>query len=129
MNGNNGGVEILLSKISNTYTLLESSNLLAGHGVTLGNDRNQVDLLVQSLHELNVQGLEGVAGGGNEIKASIDTGIGDLATVHSVLLFKICVKSTFDRLQDGFPAKAVTQKNVIKSTQKGPTSVSPSIIM
>lgn len=108
MNRNHEWSRHIMSKMTNTYTLLEGSNLLAGHGVTLGNDRDQVDLLVQSLHELNVQGLKGVAGGGNEIKASIDAGIGDLAAVHSVLLFKICVKSTFDRLQDGLPAISAT---------------------
>jgi len=39
-------------------TLLEESNLLLGEGVGLGNDGDEVDLGVQALHELNVDGLE-----------------------------------------------------------------------
>ena len=39
---------------------LELGDLLVGHGVRLGNNGNQVDLLVQSTHELIVNGAQAV---------------------------------------------------------------------
>ena len=47
--------------LSVTYASLEVRDFLVGHGVCLGNDRDQVDLGVQAAHELNVERLEAVA--------------------------------------------------------------------
>jgi hypothetical protein len=37
-----------------SYPFFEVRNLLVGHRVSLGNDRDQVDFGVQSAHEFNV---------------------------------------------------------------------------
>ena len=39
----------------------EEGDLLLGEGVRLGDDGDDVDLVVQLLHELNIQGLQTVA--------------------------------------------------------------------
>lgn len=41
-----------------TYSLLEDVQVLGGHGVGLGNDRNEVDSGAETLHDFNVQRLE-----------------------------------------------------------------------
>jgi hypothetical protein len=41
-----------------THSLLEQANLLLGQGIGLGNDGNQVDLLVKSPHEFDVDWFE-----------------------------------------------------------------------
>ncbi len=87
-----------------SYPLLEGGNFLVGHGITLGNDGNQVDLLMQSLHELDIQSLERMASGGNKVQTGIDANVANLAAVDPVLLLKVGIKTTFDGLQNGLPA-------------------------
>jgi hypothetical protein len=41
-----------------THPLLEEDDLLLGQGVRLGNHRDEVDLGVESPHELDIDGLE-----------------------------------------------------------------------
>jgi hypothetical protein len=41
-----------------THSLLEQANLLLGQSIGLGNDGNQVDLLVKSPHEFDVDWFE-----------------------------------------------------------------------
>ena len=54
-------------RIRNTASLpaaspcFEEGDLLLGEGVRLGDDGDDVDLVVQLLHELNIQGLQTVA--------------------------------------------------------------------
>lgn len=43
---------------SRIHSLLEHGDLLVGKGVRLGNDRDEVDLLVQSSHKLDIDGLK-----------------------------------------------------------------------
>lgn len=59
---------------------------------------------MKSLHELNVEGLEGVAGGGDEVQARVDTGVGDLAAIDSVLLLQVSIEAALNGLQDRLPA-------------------------
>lgn len=94
-----------------TYAFLEGGNLLMGHGIALGDDGDQVDLVVQALHELDIQGLQRVSSRGDEVQAGIDTEVSDLATVDPVLLFEVGIESALDGLQDGLPA-VVTENNL-----------------
>ena len=41
-----------------THSLLEQANLLLGQGISLGNDGNQVDLLMKSPHEFDINWFE-----------------------------------------------------------------------
>lgn len=50
--------------------------LVGRHGVGLGDDRDDVDFLVQSLHELNVERLEAVAGRRDKVQAAVNSRVG-----------------------------------------------------
>lgn len=50
--------------------------LVGRHSVGLGDDRNDVDFLVQPLHELNVERLESVAGRRDEVQAAVHSRVG-----------------------------------------------------
>lgn len=67
---------------------------------------------MKSLHELNIEGLERVAGGGDKVQAGVDTGVGDLAAVDSVLLLQVGVEAALNGLQDGLPAMIKKRKMV-----------------
>jgi len=44
--------------VETTDLFLELLAFLGGHGVRFGDQRDDVDLLVQPLHEFNVEGLQ-----------------------------------------------------------------------
>ena len=46
-----------------------------------------------------------MAGRLNEVEASVNTVVGNLLSVHAVLLLEVGVKSRFDVLNDRFPAR------------------------
>ena len=92
------------------YSLLEHSNLLVRQRIRLGNDRNQVDLGVQSAHDLDIQGLQGMAGGLDEVDACVDSVIHDVHPVHLVLRLEVCVKALFNVLDDRAPRIVVVNE-------------------
>lgn len=93
-----------------SYSLLEQSNLLIGEGVCLGNDRDQVDLGVQPAHDLNVQRLQGVTGGLDEVDTGVDTVVNDVGTVDLVLGLQISVVSLLNILNNRAPRVIVVHK-------------------
>ena len=70
--------ELLLDAILELLTLLESER------VGLCDDRDNVDSLAQLLEDDNVNGLEAVTGGRDEVKTAVDAGILDVAAKLSV---------------------------------------------
>jgi hypothetical protein len=74
-----------LSLRNGAYSLLEHRDLLVGQGIGLGNDRNQVDFGVQAAHDFDVEGLEGVASGLDEVDTGVDAVVDDVHTVHLIL--------------------------------------------
>ena len=64
--------ELLLDAVLELLALLESER------VGLGDDWPDVDGLAQLLENNNVDGLEAVAGGGNEVKTAVDAGVLDV---------------------------------------------------
>jgi sugar phosphate isomerase/epimerase len=70
--------ELLLDAVLELLALLESE------GVGLCNDRHHVDGLAQLLEDDNVNRLEAVTGGRNEVKTAVDTGVLDIAGDMSV---------------------------------------------
>jgi hypothetical protein len=50
-----------------TYTLLELGQVSRAERISLGDNRDQVHARAESLHDLNVKRLEGVAGRANEV--------------------------------------------------------------
>ena len=57
------------------HLCLEHVDLLDSAGVGLPDDWDDVDLLVDLLHHLQVQGLQAVACGGDEVKTSVNSEI------------------------------------------------------
>jgi hypothetical protein len=90
--------------------LLESIDLFVGQGIRLGNDGDQVDLGVQSLHDLNVERLQRVASGLNEEDAGVDTVVNDVHPVDLVLSIEIGVKALLNVVGDGTPRLIVVDK-------------------
>lgn len=65
--------ELLLDAVLELLALLESER------IGLGDDWHNVDGLAQLLEDDNVDGLEAVARGGNEVKTAVDAGVLDVA--------------------------------------------------
>jgi hypothetical protein len=86
-----------------TYTLLESGNLLVGQSISLGNDGNQVDLGVETAHDLNVQRLQRMAGGLNEVDTGVDAVVDNVAAVDLVLGLEVGVVALLDVLDNWAP--------------------------
>jgi len=56
-----------------TYALLELVQVGGGQSIGLGNDRDQVDSGSQTLHNLNIQRLQSVASGTDEVQTAVHT--------------------------------------------------------
>ena len=91
-------------------SLLERSALVFGKGIALCNHGNQVDLVGELPHELDVDGLEAVACGLDKVKAGMDAVVDELVAVDAVLLLEIGVEASLDVVQDRLPAGRVVDK-------------------
>ena len=96
--------------IWSTYSLLESGNLLIGQGIGLGDDRNQVDLGVKSAHNLNVQRLQRVASGLDEVDTGMDAVVDNVHAVDLVLSLQVGIESLLDVLDNWSPRVIVVDK-------------------
>jgi hypothetical protein len=101
---------ISIGLVSTTYTLLESGNLLVGQGISLGNDGNEVNLGVETAHNLNVQGLQGVARRLNEVDTGVDAVVDNVAAVDLVLSLEIGIVALLDVLDNWAPRVIVVDK-------------------
>lgn len=93
-----------------TYSRLERGDLLVGQGIGLGNDRDQVDLGVQPLHDLDVQRLQGVARGLDEEDAGVDAVVHNVHAVHLVLGIKVGVETLLNVVNDWPPGLVIVDK-------------------
>lgn len=92
---------------ADTHPLLEQLDLLVRQGIRLGDNRHQVHTQVQALHKLDVQRLEAVSSGGDEVQARVDAVVDHLFAVDALLLFEERVVAGFDGLEDGLPGVLV----------------------
>lgn len=90
-----------------TYSLLELGQISRAESVGLGNNGNQVDARAESLHDLNVERLEGVAGRTDEVQASVDTEINLVLAAGLLLLKHVGFVLIVEELDDGHPRVAV----------------------
>jgi hypothetical protein len=93
-----------------TYTLLEGGNLIVGEGVGLGDHRNEVDLGVQTAHDLDIERLERVTSGLDEVDAGVDAVVDNVHAVHLVLGIQVGVETLLDVLGDWAPGVVVVDK-------------------
>ena len=100
--------------LRNTYTFLEVRNLFIGECVRLCNDWNEVDLGVEATHNLNIQRLERVASGLDEVDASMHAIINNVHPVNLVLGVQVRIESLLDVLDD-WPPRIIVVDEVTKA--------------
>jgi len=90
-----------------TYSSLESQNFFVGHGISLGNDGNQVDLRMKSAHHLDVKWLQGVTSWLDEVNTELYPVINNVHSVDFVLGIQVCIKSLLNIVNDWSPRLVV----------------------
>lgn len=90
-----------------TYLGLELGEIDRAQGVSLGNNGDQVDSRAQSLHDFDIQRLQGVASGSDEVQASVDTKVNLVLTAGLLLLKHIRLVLVIQELDDGHPGISV----------------------
>lgn len=90
-----------------THPLLEDGQVGLGEGVSLGNDGDEVDPGSETLHDLNVEGLEGVTGRTDEVQASMNAEVGLFTALRLLFLAHVNLVLVIDEIDDRCPAVAV----------------------
>lgn len=110
------------------HPALEPLPLSEGERVCLGDDRNHVDLIVNGLHELNIQRFQAggterrrgqrggikagenrqqpprrspVAEGGDKIEAAVDPIVNNVSAIEAALVVEVAFKLVVDVADDG----------------------------
>ena len=107
--------------------MLEKRDLLIGQGIGLCNDRDEVDLGVQSAHHLDIERLERVAGGLDEVHAGMHAVVDDVHAVDLVLCLQIGIESLLNILNDWSPRIIIVDKVAkarrVNNSQSQPDSI------
>jgi hypothetical protein len=91
----------------NAHPRLELGQVGRAEGIGLGNDWNEVDARAQALHDLNVERLEGVAGGADEVQAGVHAEVDLVLAARLLLLEHVRLVLVVEELDDGHPRVAV----------------------
>lgn len=92
---------------ASSYPLLELGQIGGAESISLGNDGDQVNSGAEALHDLDIQGLQGVAGRADEVQAGVDTEINLVLTARLLLLEHVRLVLVVEELDDGLPRVAV----------------------
>ena len=90
--------------------MLEGRNLLVRQGIGLGNHRDQVDLGVETLHDLNVERLQRVASGLDKEDTCVDAVVHDVHPVDLVLSIQVSIEALLDVIRDWPPGLVVVDE-------------------
>lgn len=90
-----------------SYLGLELGKIGRAHCVGLGDNGNQVDSRAQSLHDLNVEGLQGVASGSDEVQAGVYTEVDLVISAGLLLLKHVRLVLVVEELDNGHPRISV----------------------
>jgi hypothetical protein len=93
--------------IVRAYPRLEPGQICRAEGVGLGNDWNEVDARAQALHDLDIEGLERVTGGADEVQAGVHTEVDLVLATRLLLLEHIRLMLIVEELDDGHPRVTV----------------------
>ena len=85
------------------YPLLELGKVGGCEGVSLCDHRDEVDTSAELLHNLNVERLQAVASGANEVQACVHTKIDLLSTARLLLLEHVALVLVVEELNDWLP--------------------------
>lgn len=92
-------------------SVLESLTLLQSQSVGLCNDGDDIDNLAQLLQDDDIDGLESVTSGLDEVQAAVDAGVLDVAVALGCeLLAQVGRVLVLDVLDDGVPASVVVDQ-------------------
>lgn len=72
-------------------------------GIGLGNNGDQVDAGAQALHHLDIEGLQGVSGGSDEVQACVDTHVNLVGSAGLLLLKHIGLMLVVQEFNDRLP--------------------------
>lgn len=86
-----------------THPGLESEEICWAESVCLGDDRDEVDAGAEALHDFNIQRLEGVAGGSDEVETGMNTEVNLLATAGLLLLEHVRLVLVVEEFDNGLP--------------------------
>lgn len=89
------------------HSLLVNGQVRGAEGIRLGNNGDKVDTGAQALHDLNVEGLQGVSGGADEVQAGMHTHIDLVRTARLLLLQHVRLMLVVKELNDGLPRVTV----------------------
>lgn len=89
------------NNISNT--MLESGEVGGRQGIGFRDDRNQIDTCAETLHDFDVERLQGMASGTDEIEAGVDTEIDLVMSLGLLLLQHIGLVLVVEELNDWHP--------------------------
>ena len=85
------------------YSLLELGQVSGAQSVRFCNDRDKVDPGAESFHHLNVEGLEVVTSGPDEIKTGVDTEVNLILSARLLLLEHVGFMLVIEKLNNGHP--------------------------
>lgn len=86
-----------------TNPLLELGKVGRAEGISLGDDGDEVDPGAESLHDLDVKRLEGMAGRANEVETSVDSEVDLVLAAGLLLLQHVRLVLVIEELDDGHP--------------------------
>jgi len=91
--------------------VLECLSLLQSQAVRLGDNRNNVDAFTEFLENDNVDWLQSMASGVNEVQAAVNSGVLDVAfSLRSKLLAQVGRVLVLDVFDDGVPATVIVNE-------------------
>jgi hypothetical protein len=97
-----------------TYPGLESDDLLISHGISLGNDRDQVDLGMQSAHDFDVQWLQSMTRGLDEVHAGVNSVVNDVHTIDFVLSIQVSIEALLNVIHN-WPPRLIIVNEITKT--------------
>jgi hypothetical protein len=89
------------------YPLLELKQVCRAQRVGLGHNGNQVDACAELLHNLNVQRLQRVASGPDEVQAGVDTEVDLVGAARLLLLQHVRLVLVVEEFDNGLPRVTV----------------------
>ena len=90
--------------------MFEGGNLIVRQGIGLGDDGDEVDLGMQTTHDLDIERFQGVTGRLDEVDARVDAIVDDVHTIDLVLGVEIDVEPLIDVVDDGTPGLIVVDE-------------------
>lgn len=104
------------SKLYCTYSLLVLGKVSLAEGICLCNDWDQVDSGAKSLHNLNIQWLQGVSRGSDEIQAGVYAEIDLVCAARLLFLQHVRLVLIVQEFNDGHPG--ITVVHIVTETRR-----------